>query len=191
MNAVRQAIWLFCALIALACSGWYFASAPAAIRLDDQTLATTADTIVTGLTVRQFDEQGQIANSLVSPRMEHIPENNTHLLIRPYIIVTQTADQPPWEIRARTAKSIQGGGKVTFIDEVYIHQAKGERTAESTFKTDVLDYFPKKKLAMTSSAVVFEQPGSVVQANGMNAWLAEKRVELLGKARAVYDPEHA
>ncbi|WP_196211486.1 LPS export ABC transporter periplasmic protein LptC, partial [Legionella pneumophila] len=34
----------------------------------------------------------------------------------------------------------------------------------------------------------FEQPGNIIQSTGMNAYLDEKRVELLHKARGSYDP---
>ncbi|WP_019217308.1 LPS export ABC transporter periplasmic protein LptC [Legionella tunisiensis] len=190
MNAAKQAAWLFCVLIALACSGWYFASSTPVAKLDDKALSNAADTIITNLTVRRFDETGKLVNYLKTPELQHIPSHNTHLLQSPYIVITQT-NQAPWEIKSERAKAIHGGQQITFIHNVIIHQNKSTHNQESTMKTEELTYFPKNKLATTEKAVRFEQPGSIVLAKGMKAYLADKRVQLLSKARATYEPKHA
>ncbi|CEK11128.1 LPS export ABC transporter periplasmic protein LptC [Legionella hackeliae] len=189
MNAAKQATWLFCALIALACSGWYFASSTAIVKLDDKTLSQSADVIVTNLTVRRFDEEGKLINYLHTPQMQHIPADNTNLLKTPQIIITQPG-QPAWQINSDHAKAIHGGEKITFIRNVIVHQNKGEHSQESTMKTEELTYFPKEKLATTDLAVSFEQPGSTVHSQGMKAYLADKRVQLLSRAHATYEPKH-
>lgn len=190
MNAARQAAWLFCAMIALACSGWYFAGTPAPAKLDDQTLANTPDYVIHGFAVRQFDAQGVLINFMESPELQHIPNQDANLIKSPHITVKQD-DQPAWDIRSGHAKAINRGESITFMKQVVIHQEKGSKTQASTFKTEELVYFPKKKYATSSVAVIFEQPGSVVHANGMNAYLEDKHVELLGKTRATYEPNHA
>lgn len=190
MNAAKQAAWLFCTMIALACSGWYFASSPAVMKLDEKTLLGMPDSIVTGLTVRQFSPEGTLANFLETPEMESIPQKNTHLLKSPHIILNQK-DQQGWDIRSEKAESINRGQQITFINQVVIHQNKGLHNQESTFRTEELTYFPKKKFATTALAIIFEQPGSIVHSTGMNAYLEDKRVELLSKTRATYEPSHA
>ncbi len=190
MNAAKQAAWLFGILIVLACSGWYFASSPnIPYKLDDKTLSTTVDTRIYDLTVRQFDEQGQLANRLETPLLEHIPENNTHFLQKPRIVIAQ-ANQLPWNIQSERAVAAKGGEEITFIKHVIIHQNKDLHGQESTMRTEKIIYYPKAKKATTSLLVTFEQPGTLVKAIGMNAFLAEKRVELLKKARGSYAPSH-
>jgi len=189
MNASKQAAWLFLTLIALACSGWYFASEPPVIKLDTKTLSKTTDATVSHLTVRQYNAEGQLANSIQTPLMQHIPLNNTHVFQSPHIIIAQQ-DQPAWEINAQQATSLRGGEEITFIKDVVIHQAKNERTQESTLKTEEITYFPKDKFASTQKDVTFEQPGNIVHATGMKAYLAQKRVQLLGRARGTYEPNH-
>lgn len=190
MNAAKQAAWLFCALVALACSGLYFASSTPVARLDDKILSLSADTIITNLTVRRFDTAGKIVNYLQTPEVQHIPNNNTHFFKSPHMKLSQ-ADQPAWEISAKQAKAINGGEQITFIHDVIIHQDKSDRTQESTMKTEELSYFPKEKLASTELAVSFEQPGRIVHSEGMRAYLAKKRIQLLSQARATYEPKHA
>lgn len=188
MNAAKQAIWLLFTLIILAGSGWYFANKNPVIQLDSKTLSATVDTTVSQLTVRQFNNQGILTNYLTTPLMEHIPKEDINLLKTPHIIVKQD-DQPEWQISSMKAKSFNGGKQITFIEKVVVHQNPGEKTQESTLRTQEVTYFPKEKKATTSLFVTFEQPGNIIQSTGMNAYLDEKRVELLHQARGSYVPE--
>lgn len=190
MNAAKQAIWLFFLMIALGCTGWYFAISTNKVKLDDETLANTADSIVLGLTVRQFTATGSLANFLESTEMQHIPDKDMNLFTSPHIIVAQ-GEQAAWDIRSRKAHSINKGEQITFIQDVVIHQDANGKSQASTLKTEELVYFPKQKFATTALAVIFEQPGSTIHSVGMNAYLEDKHVELLGKARAIYKPNHA
>ncbi|GGI81035.1 LPS export ABC transporter periplasmic protein LptC [Legionella impletisoli] len=189
MNAGKQAAWLFAVLIGLAFSSWYFASSAPVKKLDENTLSNTVDTIIQDLTLSQYNEEGKRINFLKTPLMHHIPKDNKHWLKTPYIVVTQE-NQTPWEIKALEATSLYGGDKITLSKHVVLHQASSEKTPESTLKTEEIIYFPKKKLATTKKSVTFEQPGNIVQSEGMKAYLAEKRVKLLGNARGKYEPKH-
>lgn len=187
MNTAKQVIWLLLTLIILAFSGWYLASSKKTINLDNDALSTTVDTTITKLTVRQFNSEGSLINLLTTPLMEHIPKDNINLLKTPHIIVKQD-DQPAWEINSMRAKSYDGGKRITFIEQVVVHQNPGDKTQESTLKTEEVTYFPKEKKATTDLFVTFEQPGNIIQSTGMNAYLDEKRVELLHQARGSYEP---
>lgn len=190
MNAAKQAGWLVMILITLACSGWYFASSSShTFKLDDKTLSSTPDTIISQLTVKQFDENGRISNYLQTPSMQHVPLNNTHQLVTPHIIVTQK-NQTPWEIDALEATALYGGKEITFNKQVVIHQKQTEHTQETTLKTEQITYFPKKQLATTPKEVTFTQAGNVVQSTGMKAYLAESHVQLLNNARGTYAATH-
>lgn len=187
MNAAKQAIWLLFTFIILVVSGWYYVNEESATRLDDDTLSTTIDTAVSQLTVKQFNNKGLLANILTSPFMEHIPKEDIYLLRTPHIVIAQE-DQPSWEIHSKKAKSFNGGEKIIFIKRVIVHQNPGEKTQESTLKTEEVTYYPKLKKATTDLFVTFEQPGNIVESTGMNAYLDEKRVELLHQARGSYAP---
>lgn len=190
MSAGKQAGWLFLALISLAFSGWYFASSVNVQKLDDQTLATTADTIITELTVRQFNQDGKLIHSLQTPLLHHIPQRNMHWLKQPFIQLTESMDAPAWEIHAQEALSYDGGEKITFKKQVVMHQPEGHKSAPSTLKTEEMTYFPQKKLAFSEKKMTFEQPGTRVTSIGMKAFLNEKRVQLLSRARGLYEPKH-
>ncbi|TAL64102.1 MAG: LPS export ABC transporter periplasmic protein LptC [Legionella sp.] len=187
MNTAKQAIWLFFSLILLACSGWYFAKHENTLKLDSHTLSKTIDTTVSQLTVKQFNTDGVLANYLTTPIMHHIPKGDIHLLESPHILIAQE-DKPYWEIHSKKAKSFGGGKKIIFMQEVVVHQNPGDKTQESTMKTEEVTYYPKKKKATTHLLVTYEQPGNFIQSTGMNAYLDEKRVELLHQARGSYAP---
>ncbi|WP_419420882.1 LPS export ABC transporter periplasmic protein LptC [Legionella sp. D16C41] len=187
MNAAKQSAWIFCLLIVLSCSGWYFASSPKGEKLDTATLAKTPDSIAIGLKVQQFDSKGALAHSLESPQAKHIPEKDIYIFATPHIVLKQE-NEPNWDIHAQKALAFEKGKQINLRGNVVIHQEKGLKSPESTLKTEELTYFPEQKFATTNLAVIFRQPGSVIHSEGMNAYLDQKRVELLNNAHATYEP---
>ncbi|KTD40688.1 LPS export ABC transporter periplasmic protein LptC [Legionella parisiensis] len=189
MNATKQFAWLFFTLILLACSGWYYSHTRTLIRLDSETLANSVDTTISHVIVRQFNQQGALANKLITPFMQHIQKGNVYLFQNPHIVVSQE-EQPPWDISSIRAKSFEGGKQITFTGNVIVRQKKGNNSQESTLKTEEVTYYPKEKKASSDLLVTYEQPGNIIQSTGMNAYLDEKRVELLHQARGSYVPTH-
>ncbi|MDP3704548.1 MAG: LPS export ABC transporter periplasmic protein LptC [Legionellaceae bacterium] len=191
MSLTKHTGWIITAILSVASSVWYFTHAPHSIKitLDEQTLSTAIDTIVTELSVQQFDVEGRLIHSLQTPLMQHIPKNNTHLLTTPHIVVKES-NQAPWEIRSETATALYGGKQITFNNNVIVHQKKYKQTEETTLTTDEITYFPKNKLATTSKEVTLKQANNQMQSTGMKAYLAENRVQLLGNARGHYEPQH-
>lgn len=187
MNPSKQTLWLIFVALILTGSGWYFTHPAKITRMDEETLANTIDTTIVNLTVRQFDEKGSLVNLLKTPLLQHIPKDDVHLLQTPHIIIAQE-DQPNWEIQSQKAKSLEGGKRIIFMEQVIVHQNADKKTQESTLKTEEVTYFPKEKKASTNLLVTYEQPGNFIQSMGMNAFLDEKRVELLHQARGTYEP---
>ncbi len=190
MSGARQSLWIFLLLMSIAGSGWYFARPAEKFRLDQQTLAVTADMMVHELSVKQFNEQGQLVNHLTTPYLEHIPSNDTYTLSQPEIRVLQQ-DQSHWVIHSNKAIAVNRGEKITFQDHVVIDQLAEAKHPASQFRTDSISYFPKLQKAITQEYIVFEQPGTIVESIGMEAWLAEKKVNLLKRARGRYVPTHS
>lgn len=189
MNSAKQAVWVFVFLISLAASGWYFSGTAPSSNLDEQSLSNTNDAELHNLSVSRYNEQGKLVNLLKTPHLRHIPKENTNFIETPHIIISQS-NQPEWEINAKKAKAIHGGEKITFIDNVIVHQKGNKNTLESTLITDKVTYFTNEHLATTTHEVTFKQPGNVVHAKGMKAYLAEKKIQLLSKAHGIYEPKH-
>ncbi len=187
MNSIKAISQLILALCCIFFAGWYYAQREDLVTLDKEELASTVDTTVTELTLKQYNKDGILTNQLLSPLMEHIPKGNVHWFHQPHIVIVQDND-PAWDIRSLKAKSMDGGKSIVFIKQVVVHQNPGEKTPESTLKTEEITYYPEEKKATTQMFVTFEQPGNIIQSTGMNAYLDEKRVELLHKAKGIYDP---
>ncbi len=188
MSLSQQAGWFFSILLAIACCRGYFTSTHKTPSLDEGTLATTADSIVYNLRIRQFNDSGALINYLESSEMHHIPHNDTARFSKPYIVISEPG-KPDWTIRALSAISINKGEQITLIDKVRMHQNAGVHSPESSFETEKLDYFPSKKQASTTLPITYKQPGATIHAVGMEAYLDSKRVVLLSKIRALYDPK--
>lgn len=187
MNTARHTIGLFFLIIALAGSGWYFASASPLFQLDDQTLSKMPDSMLTNLVVKQFNANGVLLNSLEAPEMHHIPEEDTHVFSSPHIVLTEE-DNSNWDIRSKSATAIHKGEEITFNKQVSIIQSDSNKNSLSTITTEQLVYFAKEKIAKTQEPVTFIQAGTTVKSIGMKAYLASKHILLLHKAQAVYRP---
>jgi lipopolysaccharide export system protein LptC len=189
MNIRKYASGILFAVLSLIASSWYYKEFKPVLSLDKKSLLASVDSTATDLVVRQYDASGQLTNLLTTPKMEHIPKDNVNLLKTPHITVTQK-DEPSWEIQSLKAKSIAGGQKVIFMQQVIVRQNPDAKTQASTLRTEEVTYFPKEKKATTDLFVTFEQPGNLVESMGMNAYLDEKRVELLNGAKGSYDPSN-
>lgn len=189
MNSLKQAIWIFCILIMLAGSSWYFAYTPPKIQLDSQALSTLPDAIIHQLTVHQYNEQGQLINHVVTPRLQHFAKDDQHVLDTPQIITTQQ-NQSKIEIHAQEAVAAHGGNIITLSKQVVITQKAHDQQPDSTLTTEELTYLPKEKLATTEKPVTLEQPGTVIHSIGMKANLATQHVVLLNQATGLYEPKH-
>lgn len=185
----KQAIWLLITLLSLAGFGWYYTHAfqHAKIKFDKRAWATSSDTIITHLAVQQFNPEGKLIHYLRTPYMQHFPSNKTHILKKPQIIVMEK-DQAPWEINAEEATALEGGKQITFNRNVIVHQAKDEKSEETTLLTEEITYFPESKFATTLKEVTLNQTNNQVKSTGMKAYLAENRVQLLSNARGHYEP---
>jgi len=190
MIAARHATLLFFTLSVLSSSAWFFASSSPVAKLDKETLQTTPDIIITDLTVRQFNAQGHLANQLHTPRLHHIPKDDSHWLETPHIKVSK-ANQPLWDIQANKAHVLYGGEQITFLNHVKIHQPSSPDNPETTLTTEELSYFPKLQIATTLKEIVFERPGSLVKAKGVRADFAKGTVQLLDNVRLTYEAPHA
>lgn len=190
MNQAKQATYCFIALLLMACLAWYTASSSMEIISDDSLLSKTADVTVEQLTVHQYNQAGQLAHSLETVFLRHIPANDTHYLQTPNIMISQT-NQAAWTIQSGHAVASNHGTIITFHQHVVIHQNASANNLESSFNTEEITYFPKEKKAVSTKDICFKQPGNLVESKGMNAYFDEKRIQLLSHARGRYESNHA
>lgn len=187
MKATKRALFFFIGLLTLGFSGWFFASNTPTYKLDENTLLNTPDMIIEQMTLREYDQNGTLANFASSPKILHIQAQNQHQIMSPHIIVHQNNDTP-WDIQAKHAISLENGNEITFYEHVRINQRSNAAHGESHLETSEITYYPKKKLAITSKKVKFHQPPTTVEAIGLRADLLENRIQLLQAARGTHEP---
>ena len=186
MNRIKRYFSTVGALSTLVYFLFSFLKAQPTYTLDNNTLSNSVDTIITELTVQQFDETGQLAHYLYTPELQHIPLNNRHELKSPQIMIKQ-AMQPDWKIEANHAQTIHGAEQITFTGNVIVHQdVKANR-----LNTEELTYYSNQKLAISPTNVLFTQPGSTVQSKGMRAYLDKNYLQLLSQSHATFDHDNA
>ena len=184
MNPFKQGLWFIAACTAVGFFYLSFSKNQPHITLNADTLSTSADAVISNLTVYQFDETGHLAHYLFTPEMQHIPNNNTHTLKTPSIKISQ-ANQPDWQIHSQKAQAIHGGKAITFSGNVLIEQ----KEKGNVMNTEELTYFTQQKLAISSGMVEFQQPGTTVHSQGMRAYLDKKTIRLLSKPYATFNPK--
>ncbi|MCC5792499.1 MAG: LPS export ABC transporter periplasmic protein LptC [Legionellaceae bacterium] len=189
-SAPQNALWIFLIMLALAVSGWYFASNTQQYRLDEDALSITADNRIRNLQVTRFDASGALLHQLTTPYMVHIPKDDTNHFSEPRILIVDKK-QAPWKIQASKGISLHGGEKIHLQDKVIMEQSIGDKGETNRFLTDAIDYYPRKKFAETQAPIRYQQPGSSVESLGMRAWLEHKHIQLLSRARGRYEPAHA
>ena len=185
-KVIKQSLWFSTACAAFAYFCFSFLNNERSYLLDANALATSIDTVITELTVRQFDETGKLTHRLYTPELQHVPANDRHEIRSPQIQFLQT-NQPVWQIDANHAQAIHGGKEITFLGHVIVHQdEKG-----NALNTEELTYYTNEKLATSKTDVLFTQPGSTIQSKGMRAYLDKKYIQLLSQSHATFKPNNA
>jgi lipopolysaccharide export system protein LptC len=137
--------------------------------------------------VKQFDTTGMLTHQLKTPFMHHIPYENKHWFKTPVIRIKEPK-QPVWDINAQEAIAFDGGEHIRFQHHVSLHHHAHEKQAAGTIQTEEMTYYPKQKRASTLAEIIWQQAGNRVESIGMNAFLAEHRIDLLRNTRVTYAP---
>ncbi len=147
------------------------------------------DIFMQDVKVVETDETGKVVKHLTSPKLVHYPKDDKTQITQPVYVVYQDNQKQPWVIKATMGTSYNGGKKIVLQDNVNIHESQGTNNQDTLITTSSLTYFPKKDLASTKKPVTIQKPNLKITAIGMNAFLAEKRVDLLSNTRGIYVPD--
>ena len=145
------------------------------------------DQFMWDVSATKFDEKGVRTSELRSPHIVHYPKDDTSALKTPKITVYH-APAPAWHIQAKHGKTQEGTSIIDLSEDVRIHQAAGKNNYETTLLTQALTFYPDRHFAETDKPVTMFQPGSHVEATGMQADFVNNWVKLLSHARGDYAP---
>lgn len=183
-----KSMWVIAFLVSVCGYYWYFINyiSSNTISVNVQNLKNSVDITVFDLNIKEYNSNGELVNFLDTPRVEHIPNNNIHILSNPHIVIKED-DKAPWEIKSKKAKALGGGNQITFSKDVVICQKPYKGQDEILLFTDEITYFPETKYAFTNKDVKLLQNHNIVQATGLKAYIAENRIQLLSNASGHYE----
>lgn len=176
-------------LLAVAAASWWLAPPPdvpgPAIDLPD---AREVDYTIRGLDVTRMTESGAPANRLVTPLLQHYPDDDTAELVSPQVTVYQ-ADKPPWQIASEHAWVSPDGETILLTGEVLIERDGDDDNPPVRIKTRELRVQPDKDYAETDEPVRVESGTDWIDAVGMQAWLRPpSRIKFLSQVTSLYEP---
>jgi lipopolysaccharide export system protein LptC len=143
---------------------------------------------------REFDAQGKLHYQLSTPQVTHYqvnpdgPSNGDYTLIeRPDMAFYDAESNAPWLVTAETGRSEANGQLLRLLDNVLIQQQTPTQGLIQ-ITTSELHVRASEQFAETDKAVKMRSAKGQIDAIGMDADLAQSRLQLKSQVKAVYDP---
>lgn len=143
---------------------------------------------------REFDKQGQLHYQLSTPQITHYqlnpdgPSDSDYTLIEhPEMAFYDAESAAPWRVTAESGRSEANGQLIRLLDNVLIQQ---QTPAQGLIQitTSELRVRASEQFAETDKAVKMRSAKGQIDAIGMDADLAQSRLQLKSQVKAVYDP---
>lgn len=143
---------------------------------------------------REFDSQGKLHYHLKTPQVAHYqvnpegPSGGDYTLIeRPNMAFHGAESAAPWLVSADTGRSEANGQLLRLLDNVLIQQQTPTQGLIQ-ITTSELRVRASEQFAETDKAVKMRSAKGQIDAVGMDADLAQSRLQLKSQVKAVYDP---
>jgi len=143
---------------------------------------------------REFDAQGKLHYQLSTPQVTHYqvhpdgPTDGDYTLIeQPDMGFYDAEGAAPWLVNAKTGRSETNGQLIRLLDNVLIQQQTPNQGLIQITTTE-LRVRPSEQFAETDKAVKMRSAKGQIDAIGMDADLAQSRLQLKSQVKAVYDP---
>jgi len=133
----------------------------------------------------QFKADGGLHSQLLSPKVEHFLDSEISLLQSPDLLLYQE-DTQPWRVRSALAEVSPDGKQVKLQGNVRISH-RDEKNRDTLITSPHMTLLPEDHYASTDAPVRIEMPQGVSSGIGMQAWLKERRLNLLKNARGQYE----
>ncbi|KXU37303.1 hypothetical protein AXE65_03665 [Ventosimonas gracilis] len=133
----------------------------------------------------QFKADGSLHSQLLSPKIEHFLESEISLLQNPDLLLYQE-DTQPWRVLSAQAEVSPDGKEVKLQGNVRISH-RDEKNRDTLVTSPHITLLPEDHYASTDAPVRIEMPQGVSSGIGMQAWLKERKLNLLKNARGQYE----
>lgn len=143
---------------------------------------------------REFDAQGKLHYQLSTPQVTHYQMNpdgpsdaDYTLFERPNMAFYDAEANAPWIVTADTGRSEANGQLIRLLDNVLIQQQTPNQGLIQ-ITTSELRVRAREQFAETDKAVKMRSAKGQIDAIGMDADMAQSRLQLRSQVKAVYDP---
>lgn len=143
---------------------------------------------------REFDAHGKLHYQLSTPQVTHYqlnpdgPSNGDYTLIeRPNMAFYDAESNAPWLVSAETGRSEANGQLLHLLDNVLIQQQTPTQGLIQITTSELL-VRASEQFAETDKAVNMRSAKGQIDAIGMDADLAQSRLQLKSQVKAIYDP---
>jgi lipopolysaccharide export system protein LptC len=129
---------------------------------------------------------GNESFTLRAPRMARDPGDGTLAMETPLFLLPDS-EQHYWQVRARTGWVAAKGNELRLRGNVRVDSPPEARKV--AMRTERLNVFPNRNLAISPVAVTITQPGSILRGRGLVTNLASKHYELKSQVRIRHVPQ--
>ncbi|WP_331344495.1 LPS export ABC transporter periplasmic protein LptC [Cellvibrio sp. UBA7661] len=143
---------------------------------------------------REFDRTGKLHYQLSTPQVTHFQLQQEGASAQDYTLIDQpvmmfydTDTKAPWQVTANTGRSEANGELIRLLDNVLIQQQTPTQGLIQ-ITTSELQVRASEQFAETDKAVKMRSAKGQIDALGMDADLAQSRLQLRSQVKAVYDP---
>jgi len=143
---------------------------------------------------REFDPQGKLHYQLTTPQITHYQMNpdmasdtDYTLIDQPNMALYDAEAKAPWLVTAAIGRSEGNGQLIRLLENVLIQQQTPTQGLLQ-ITTSELRVRPREQFAETDKAVKMRSAKGQIEAKGMDADLAQSRLQLKSQVKAVYDP---
>lgn len=185
MNTLRLLGLLAIALLAVA-SLWFQGDGPRVIA-PEQTDRHRVDLRLSDFTAVYMGADGTPEYELRGVALDHFADDETTELTAPHLTFHRP-DAAPWDVYSGHGFINAAGDLVVLSQGVKMVQQQESGVLALT--TERMRVQPEIDYAETESPVTLSSPQGVIDAVGMQAYLAEERLVLLSEVRGHYEPPH-
>jgi lipopolysaccharide export system protein LptC len=191
MTGGHHVHWLPLALAAMLAlmSAWLNQLAERPPAQDDGGFNHDPDYIVEHFNVQAFDITGRPRHQLTAQRMVHYMDDDTSELVQPQFHLT-SADQAPIAVSARRGLIFGDRDSVHFLGDVRASRSATSTRAAYLLSGEHLRLVPDAGILSSDKPVTLQQGKSVIHAGRLYVDEHNKRLELTGGVRGLYEKTH-
>lgn len=133
-----------------------------------------------------FNRKGEKHFLLKAEQIQQFLDDNRNLIIRPDLMLFRN-QEPAWKTSAEEGNSDRLGEEIHLRGNVVIEQQSEKYPL--TLETETMTIFATTSHAFTDDWVVIRQPGTLIEAQGLEADLNTNTLQLKHQVTSTYEPE--